>query len=65
MEYNGFKIENDGTFGYREIKAIGRGSVPMELRGRYTTVPFAKAAIDQYLKENESNGTTKRSSTSK
>lgn len=65
MEYEGFKIVGDGTFGYKDIKAIGRGSVPMELRGKYTTAVFAKEAIDTYLKENKPNADKECSSRSK
>ena len=49
MEYNGFKIEGDGVFGYSHIKPIGKGSVPLPLRGTYTTKTFAQKAIDAYL----------------
>lgn len=48
-EYSGYKIVGDGTFGYKSVKAIGRGSVPKELRGVYTTDHFAKTAVDSYL----------------
>lgn len=50
MEYNGFKIEGDGTFGYKHIKPVGKGSVALELRGRYTTPYEAEKAIDAYLR---------------
>lgn len=65
MEYNGYSIEHDGTFGYKEIKPIGKGSVPKELRGKYTTAVTAKQAIDAYVREKKSNATTKRASSSK
>jgi len=48
MEYRGYKIEGDGTFGLYEIKPLGRGSVPKPLRGKYTNHSQAKVAIDQY-----------------
>lgn len=47
-EYKGFKIVADGTMGYWHVKQPGSGAVPVELSGRYTTVPFAKNAIDAY-----------------
>lgn len=46
MEYKGYEIVNDNKFGYKNIKPIGKGSVPMDLRGSYTTYDFAKQAID-------------------
>lgn len=51
MEYSGFKIEHDGVFGYFSIKALGRGSVPKKLKGRYTTTVFAQKDIDAHLIE--------------
>lgn len=46
MEYRGFKIVGDGTYGYKEIKPVGRGSIPTQLRGIWTTVREAQRAID-------------------
>lgn len=48
-EYNGFKIVGDGTYGYKEIKALGRGSINLSLRGKFTTEKVARQAIDQHL----------------
>lgn len=48
-EYNGFKIVGDGTYGYKEIKQVGRGAVPLTLRGKYTTEKVARQAVDNYL----------------
>lgn len=48
MDYKGYKIENDGTFGMKEIKPLGRGSVPKPLRGKYTGYKEAQEAIDSY-----------------
>lgn len=50
MEYNGFNIVGDGTFGYKHIKPTGKGSVALSLRGVYTTAYEAQRAIDAYLK---------------
>ena len=64
MEYNGYKIEGDGTFGYSNIKPIGKGSVPLELRGTYTTKTFAQKAIDGYIatkKKGKINGKAENS----
>jgi hypothetical protein len=46
MEYMGYIIEGDGTYGMKVIKPIGRGSIPLELRGTFTTITTAKRVID-------------------
>lgn len=51
-EYKGYSIENDGTFGMKEIRPIGKGSVPIVLRGSFTKTSLAQKAIDKYLEEN-------------
>lgn len=48
-EYKGHLIVGDKTYGYKEIKPVGKGSVHMSLRGRYTTASMAQRAIDNYL----------------
>lgn len=53
MEYNGYKIEGDGMFGYSHIKPLGKGSVPLPLRGTYTTQTFAQKAIDFHVSTNK------------
>lgn len=53
MEYNGYKIVGDGVFGYSEIKPLGKGSVPLGLRGTYTTKSFAMKAIDFHVSNNK------------
>lgn len=64
MEYKGYSIEHDGTFGYKQIKAIGKGSVHLELRGAYTKPSEAFKAIDRFLgkKEESANGSKKPTS---
>ncbi len=61
-QYNGFKIVSDGRFCMKAIKPIGKGSVPMGLRGLYTNSDMAKRAIDLHVKEKkvESDGKTKQ-----
>jgi len=59
MEYQGYMLEHDGTMGMINIKAIGRGSVPVKLRGEYTSRTFAKVAIDRHLAEKKTNGKAK------
>lgn len=53
MEYSGYMIEGDGTFGMKFIKPIGRGSIPLELRGSFTSVPMAKRVIDIFNSKKE------------
>ena len=54
-EYKGFNIVGDGTFGYKEIKVKGKGSVAKELRGSYTNGAFAKRGIDAFLHTKEAD----------
>lgn len=62
MEYRGFKLQHDGKFGYYHVKAVGRGSVPVELRGTYTTPKFAEKDIDAHLdKKGKKDGKAKSS----
>ena len=61
MEYKNYAIKNDGKFNMYTIKPIGKGSVPKELRGRYTDYGSAMKAIDAYTKvkgKGQSNGET-------
>jgi hypothetical protein len=51
MEYGGYKIQHDGSFGMYTIKPLGRGSTPKELKGRYTSYGAAKSAIDASNKQ--------------
>ena len=53
MEYKGFNIKNDGSFGYKTIHNVGSGTLPTKLKGLFTTVTFAKKAIDIYTSEKE------------
>jgi hypothetical protein len=46
MEYAGYMIEGDGTYGMKLIKTIGRGSLPLELRGNFSSTREARKAID-------------------
>lgn len=45
VEYEGYKIVTD-TYGYKEIKPAGRGSIHLNLRGKFTTEKAARKAID-------------------
>lgn len=50
LEYKGYAIVGDGSYGYKSIKPIGKGSVHLELRNsRFTNDGFAKRAIDAFL----------------
>ncbi len=48
MDYKGYQIVNDGTYGLKRIKMVGRGALPVVLRGRYTNQKAAEHAIDAY-----------------
>lgn len=61
MEYKGYKLESDGTYGYVSIKATGKGSVHKNLRGLYTTRAFAQKDIDSHLNKGDNNGKAKAS----
>tara|TARA_R110000823_G_C15952958_1_gene502554 strand:- start:33398 stop:33592 length:195 start_codon:yes stop_codon:yes gene_type:complete len=60
MEYEDYKIEIDGTMGYYSVKPKGKGSVPTQLRGLYTTRQFAINAIDlqKSMKKGKTDGKT-------
>ena len=59
MEYKGYNILHDGSFGMYTIKPLGKGSVPRELKGRYTSYGAAQAAIDaSYKRKGKSDGKT-------
>ena len=63
-EYEGFKIDGDGTFSMKVIKPVGKGSIPVALRGSYTSTREAEVAIDRYLanKEKYNRAKTKKPS---
>jgi hypothetical protein len=48
-EYNGYKIVGDGTYGNKEIRSVGRGALPLTLRGTFTSEKVARQAIDSHL----------------
>lgn len=50
MDYRGFNIKIDGTFGMYQIKHRGRGTLATALRGSYTKTSEAMKTIDNYLK---------------
>lgn len=47
QEYRGYNIVGDGAFGMKLIKNIGRGALPNELKGSYSTAREAIKAIDR------------------
>lgn len=53
MEYRGWKIEGDKTFGNFLIKRVGAGVVPGMLGGSFTNTEFAKKAVDRWLNYQE------------
>lgn len=56
QEYKGYIIVGDGTYGMKEIKPVGKGSVHMSLRGKYTSSVTAMKDIDRYIGENAPKG---------
>lgn len=48
IEYKGYIIQTAEGSPMKEIITEGKGSVCKELRGLYTSVTFAKQAIDTY-----------------
>ena len=48
MEYRNYKLEREPNYFMVEVKAIGRGSVHMSLRGYYQTFKDAMKAVDYY-----------------
>lgn len=53
IEYKGYVIVNDGTFGYFEVKHTGKGSLPKSLSGKYTKSSIAMRDIDTYVNSKE------------
>jgi len=51
VEYKDHRIVGDNTYGYKEIKPAGKGSVHLSLRGKYTTTQMAQRAIDSYVEK--------------
>lgn len=47
-EYKGYRILVDGFSMYKVI-GMGKGAVPKDLQGRFTSKAFARSAIDGYL----------------
>jgi hypothetical protein len=47
MEYEGYIIESDKTYGMYSIRPIGSGTVVKELRSKYLTIRDAISAIDR------------------
>lgn len=50
IEYNGFLIKSDGTYGMSMVRQKGSGKLPEVFDNAFYTKPsFAKAAIDRYV----------------
>ena len=54
QEYKNYNLESDGTFGMIYVKPKGKGSVPLQLRGAYTSLRHAQVAIDSVESDKES-----------
>ncbi len=52
-EYKNYNILHDPALNLKFVKIVGKGSVPLELRGHYTNEVTAKSAIDKWLKKKE------------
>lgn len=48
MEHRGYRL-TVGEFNMVEITNMGKGMVPVVLRGGFTNYNFAKQAVDTYL----------------
>lgn len=55
-EYKGYNIVSDGNYGMKEIKPMGKGSVPMELRGKFTSSYMAQKVIDMHTEAKTARG---------
>jgi hypothetical protein len=65
MEYKGYSVEGDNTFGYHKVRAVGKGSVHLVLRGSYTTPTEAMLAIDRFLDAQEVKNNVSKKPTSR
>lgn len=52
MEYRGYKIESDMTYGHKIIKSL-KGALPNALKGSFTNIEFAKRSINLIVDEKE------------
>lgn len=61
-EYKGYMIDTDDSSVLKIIKPIGKGSVHLDLRGKYTSDSEAELAINRFLSLKEiPNGKTVKS----
>ena len=66
-EYKGYNLGLTGSFALVQIKAKGQGTVPLPLRGLFTSFAQAQKSVDNYLNsllKGKNNGKTKNSGTS-
>ena len=49
QEYKGYGIERSTAFLTYKLKGIGKGALPKELQGSYTSIRFLKESVDRYL----------------
>lgn len=66
-EYKGYNLGLTGSYALVQIKAKGQGTVPVPLRGMFTSFNDAHKAVDGYLNslmKGRKNGKTKDSGTS-
>lgn len=48
-EYRGYEIVRDKQFLTYSVKGIGKGALPKELQGSYTSEKFLRQSVDAYL----------------
>lgn len=53
IEYKGYKVVTEDPYMLKVIKPIGKGSVHLSLRGKFTTSGEACKAIDKFLVSQE------------
>ena len=61
QEYKGYNVVKSGEHNLKKITTIGKGSIPNELQGCFSSYGEAVKCIDLYLKRKgaKPNGTTK------
>ena len=59
LEYKGYKIVSDRSYGYYNIQHTGKGSLPKMLSGQYTKTTIAKQDIDVWLSSKDDKEASK------
>lgn len=48
-EYKGYAIERHPNYMTYNVRSIGKGALPKELQGAFTSIKFLKDAVDRYV----------------